>query len=139
MPRAHLPEALKAYRDSLAIAERLAKADPGNAGWQRDLSVSYDKVGDVLVAQGTLPEALKAYRDSLAIRERLAKADPGNAGWQVDVAFSYWRLAQHGDEPKEHWRKVVGILQRLNDEGRLAPTYKKWLDQAKEQLAALGE
>ncbi len=85
----NLPEALKAYRDSLAIGERLAKADPGNAGWQRDLSVSYDKVGDVLVAQGNLPEALKAYRDSLAIRERLAKADPGNAGWQRDLSVSY--------------------------------------------------
>jgi hypothetical protein len=32
------------------ISSRLAKADPGNAGWQRDLSVSYNKVGDVLVA-----------------------------------------------------------------------------------------
>ena len=63
----NLPEALKAYRDSLAILERLAKADPANAGWQRDLSVSYGKVGDVLKAQGNLPEALKAYRDSLAI------------------------------------------------------------------------
>ena len=50
-----LPGALKSYRDSLAIAERLAKADPGNAGWQRDLSVSYSKIGDVLVAQGDCP------------------------------------------------------------------------------------
>ena len=48
----NLPEALKAYRDSLAISERLAKADPGNAGWQRDLSVAYEKVGDVLKAPG---------------------------------------------------------------------------------------
>ena len=32
----------------LAIADRLAKADPGNAGWQRDLSVSHEKIGDVL-------------------------------------------------------------------------------------------
>ena len=67
MAQGNLAEALKAYRDSLAIAERLAKADPGNAGWQRDLSVSYEKVGDVLMDQGNLPEALKAYRDSLAI------------------------------------------------------------------------
>ena len=36
----NLAEALKSYQDSLAIADRLAKADPGNAGWQRDLSVS---------------------------------------------------------------------------------------------------
>ena len=27
--------------ESLAIAERLAHSDPGNAGWQRDLSLSY--------------------------------------------------------------------------------------------------
>jgi len=32
-------EALKSYRDGLAIRDRLAHADPGNAGWQRDLSV----------------------------------------------------------------------------------------------------
>ena len=69
--------------------ERLAKSDPGNAGWQRDLSVSYDKVGDVQVAQGDLAGALKSYRDSLAITERLAKSDPGNAGWQRDLSVSY--------------------------------------------------
>ena len=44
--------ALKSYSDSLAIADRLAKSDPGNADWQRDLSVSYNKVGDVQEAQG---------------------------------------------------------------------------------------
>jgi len=38
---------LKSFRDSLAIRERLAKADPGNASWQRDLSVSYAKLADV--------------------------------------------------------------------------------------------
>ena len=102
-----LAEALKAYRDSLAIRERLAKADPGNAGWQRDLSVSYFKVGDVLKDQGNLTEALKAFRDSLRIFERLAKADPDHAGWQVDVAFTYWRLARYGDKAEENWQKVI--------------------------------
>ena len=72
----NLTEALKTFRDSLAIADRLAKADPDNAGWQRDLSVAYDRVGDVLVAQGNLTEALKSFRDGLAIADRLAKADP---------------------------------------------------------------
>ena len=88
----NLPEALKSFRDGLAIADRLAKADPGNAGWQRDLSVSYNKIGDVLVAQGNLPEALKSFRDGLAIGDRLAKADPGNAGWQRDLSVSYNKI-----------------------------------------------
>jgi hypothetical protein len=33
-----LAGALKSYRDSLGIREKLAKQDPGNAGWQRDLA-----------------------------------------------------------------------------------------------------
>jgi hypothetical protein len=53
----NLPEALKSFRASHDIFDRLAKSEPGNAGWQRDLSVSYNNIGDVLVAQGNLPEA----------------------------------------------------------------------------------
>jgi tetratricopeptide (TPR) repeat protein len=88
----NLPEALASYRASLAIADRLAKADPGNANWQRDLAVSYNKIGDVLVAQGNLPEALQSYQASLAIADRLAKANPGNTVWQRDLSLSYERV-----------------------------------------------
>ena len=60
-------------------------------GWlgQRDLSISYDRVGDVQVEQGDLAGALKSYRNSLAIADRLAKSDSGNAGWQRDLSVSY--------------------------------------------------
>jgi hypothetical protein len=47
-----LDDALKAYHDSLAIRERLAAADRSNTGWQRDLSASYEKVGNVLGGSG---------------------------------------------------------------------------------------
>jgi tetratricopeptide (TPR) repeat protein len=72
--------------------ERLAKADPNNAGWQHDLSVWYDRVGDVLVKQGNLTEALKSFRDGLAIRERLTKADPSNVQWRNDLQFTIDRI-----------------------------------------------
>jgi hypothetical protein len=42
-----LAGALKSYQDSRDIIGRLAKADPGNASGQRDLAVSYNKIGDV--------------------------------------------------------------------------------------------
>jgi tetratricopeptide (TPR) repeat protein len=103
LARGNLNAALTSYRDASADADSLAKADPTNAGWQRDLSVSYDKVGDVLQAQGDLPGALKAHRDSLAIRDRRAKADPANAAWQRDLSVSYDRigdvLTAQGDLP----------------------------------------
>ena len=90
--RAISPGALESYQADLAIADRLATSDPGNAGWQRDLSVSYIKIGDVQVDQGDLAGALKSYRDSLAIRDRLTKSDPDNAGWQFDLGISNERI-----------------------------------------------
>ena len=64
-----LAGALKSYNDGFAIADRLAKFDPSNAGWQRDLSVSYERVGDVQSAQGDLAGALKSYNYGFAIRD----------------------------------------------------------------------
>ena len=74
------------------LPKRLAKADPANAGWQRDLSVSQEKLGDVLVQQGNLAEALAGFKAALAIRKRLANADPANAGWQRDLSVSHERV-----------------------------------------------
>jgi hypothetical protein len=59
--------------------------DAGDTGWQRDLSVSHNKVGDVRVAPGDLAGALGAYQAGLAIAERLAARDAGNGGWQRDL------------------------------------------------------
>jgi tetratricopeptide (TPR) repeat protein len=66
---------------------------PGNADWQRDLSVSHERIGYVERAQDNLPAALNSYQAALAIRERMAKADPGNADWQRVLAWSYGRVA----------------------------------------------
>ena len=62
---------LAAYRKSLAIAETLARRDPANTEWQRDLSVSHNKIGDVLVAQGDGAVRLSPrYRKSPGDRRR---------------------------------------------------------------------
>src|ERR1700730_5308087 len=57
------------HPESLAIRERLAASDRSNTLWQRDLSLSYERIGDVQVDQGKLDDALKSYRDCLVIRE----------------------------------------------------------------------
>jgi hypothetical protein len=60
-----LTDALKSFQDGLVVFKHLAQKDSGNAEWQRDLSVSYEKVGDVQMAQGDLKAALKSYSDGL--------------------------------------------------------------------------
>ena len=50
----------EAAQQAVGIFARLAERDPGNTEWQRNLSISHNRVGDVLVAQGDRPGALGA-------------------------------------------------------------------------------
>ena len=59
-----------------------------DAGWQRDLSVSHNKVGDVLQAHGDLAGPLAAYQESLAVRQRWRRPIRSIAGWQRDLSVS---------------------------------------------------
>jgi hypothetical protein len=81
-----LAGALTSYRGSLAIADRLAKADPGNAGWQRDLAASYSAIADVLGQQGDNAKALDLLKQGRAIIERLTALSPDNAPLKSDLA-----------------------------------------------------
>ena len=98
-----LAAANRAFTAALGLAERRLAHDPANTEWQRDLSVSHDRIGDVLVAQGDGPGALAAYRKGLAIREALAARDPANTEWQRDLSVSHNKigdvLVAQGDGP----------------------------------------
>ena len=74
--------ALTHYQASLAVAERWQRWKR-KCEWQRDLSGSHIKIGDVQVERGDLAGALTVYGASHGIFERLAEADPGNAGWSA--------------------------------------------------------
>ena len=114
-----LAEALGAYREALAVIQRLAATDPSNVGWQQDLSVSHIKLGGLLSAQGDLAGALGAYRDSLAVIQPLAATDPSNAGWQRSLSASQIRLggvlSAQGDLAGAlgTYQQALAIAQRL--------------------------
>src|SRR6202030_2862838 len=57
----NLPAAMTMYQKSLATAQQLAKAEPDQGRWQRDLSVYYNKIGEVEKAQHAFADALKSY------------------------------------------------------------------------------
>ena len=110
-PARCVPGRRAALEASLAIREKLVKQDPDNAGWQRDLSVNYDKVGDLQSAQGDLAGALQSYCDSLAISEKLTKQDPANADWQRDLSVSYNKVANVQSAQDD----LAGALQSYRD------------------------
>ena len=88
------PGAFKPYSAGLVIIDLLARSDPRNADSQRELSVSYEKIGDVQVAQGDLTGALTSYRDSFAIIDRLVTARPKNAEWRRHISISYDKIGE---------------------------------------------
>jgi tetratricopeptide (TPR) repeat protein len=114
-----LDQALKAYRDGLAIRERLAAADRSNTQWQRDVYVALWRVADVEISQGNLTSALNNLRRGLEIMERLAAADRSNTQWQRDLAISYNKvgdvLVRQGklDEALKGYRDGLAIRERL--------------------------
>ncbi len=118
-PQARQDTLGKLAKSAQQVLAQLTISDPDNAGWQRDLSVSWLKIGDVLEAQGNLSEALKAYRDGNAIAERLTRSDPGHAGWQRDLSVSWIRigdiLVSQGNlsEAIKAFRDSHAILERL--------------------------
>ena len=63
-----------------------------NTGYQRDLSVSLDRLGDLAVAVGDRARARQLYERSLAIRGVLVAGEPDNTGYQRDLSVSFNQL-----------------------------------------------
>ena len=119
MAQGNPQEALKSYRDGLAVRARLAEAEPGDTNARRELSSAYGKLGDILWARGDLPGALQSYRDGFAIVDRLARAEPQNAGLQRDLSVSYEQIGNvlaaqsDTDQALQSYRAWRSILDRL--------------------------
>ena len=111
--------ALENYRRALAIAEKLAAGHPERPDWQRDVSVSLERIGDVLKDGGDGKAALENYRRALAIREKLAAGHPERPDWQRDVSLSLGRIGnvlQDGGDGKaalENYRRALAIREKL--------------------------
>ncbi|MBI5759608.1 MAG: serine/threonine protein kinase, partial [Planctomycetales bacterium] len=87
-----LTAARKVYRQAFDIAQKLAAANPSVAQAQSDLSLSYNRLGDVQLRSGQVTEALGSYEKGLAISQKLAAADPSDAQAQRDLSISYEKL-----------------------------------------------
>jgi tetratricopeptide (TPR) repeat protein len=124
-----------AYGESLVIRKKLADGDSTNTGWQINMSVSFERIGRVAMAQGKLEEAADAYGESLAIFKKLAEGDPTNTGWQRDLAYNYWRLAYLSErrnddgEAKGYWKQAFDVLSGIEKRGlHLSPEDRKYLE-----------
>src|SRR5258708_13369086 len=64
-------QALEHYRESLAIRERLALANPENTRWQRELLALHNEIGDVLKDQDSLADRSEEHTSELQSPDHL--------------------------------------------------------------------
>jgi len=85
-------DALPLAQQGLELFKKLSQQDPGNTGYQRSLSVSYEKLGNIQLRLGNTQAALTHYQTSLELRKKLSLQDPDNTGYQRDLSVSYNKL-----------------------------------------------
>jgi pimeloyl-ACP methyl ester carboxylesterase len=79
-------------RVALSLTRALRDRGLTLPGYQRDLSVSHNKLGDLVTAAGDLTTATRHYQAGMTMAERLAAADPGNTQYQRDLSISHNKM-----------------------------------------------
>jgi len=122
--------ALEAAEHSRAIMLGLLSEDARNEQWQRELSLSHNRIGDALSRAGRHDEALQAFRLAFDIRKTVAERTPGNAEYQRDLALSYERIGDELfvsgeiEEALESYRNALDLRTTLSGD---APENKEWM------------
>ena len=134
----NLPAALDTFNASLAIAGRLAKADPGHAGWQRDVALSNERLGDIFEQQGKESEARQAFERALGAYDELVSRNPGDVPSQVFSVGPRWRLSRLDPaNARQHLDAALAILKPLAAGNRLDANRLTWIAQMEVELSQL--
>jgi eukaryotic-like serine/threonine-protein kinase len=110
--------ALDSYKKALAISEALVRDHPGDVDMRRDLLVSYERIGDVLLATGDTAGALEHQRKALGFSQAIAAARPDDGEFRRTATISYLKvgqvLAQAGDTAGalEHFRQSLRLAEQ---------------------------
>ena len=112
-------QAMTNYSRMVETLQQRALANPDRADFQRDLSVSYNKMGDLMRALGKGEQAQTYFQKALEIRERLASQEPDRADFQRDLSVSYnqigdlMRALGKGEQAQTYFQKALEISERL--------------------------
>jgi tetratricopeptide (TPR) repeat protein len=115
-PKQRFTEAAEVWKAQVRSTERLTTSAPGNAEFDRMLSVGCHMLGDIEQALGNSQGAITLYQRGLGISERLSCNDPENTMFASDLALSYNRLGRAlGFSPSAltYHRQALEISARL--------------------------
>jgi tetratricopeptide (TPR) repeat protein len=112
-------QALEYYARALEIAEKLCSFDPPNLTYQRDFSISLNKLGDMHAREGEHAAALECYRKALVVRENMLAQDKENTTLWFDRSTSHNKVGDalaeldKEDESLRHYQDALRIRRKL--------------------------
>ncbi len=122
-------EALKAFQQSLILANAAVKKEPSNLQALFTLGQSQFWVGETHRRMGNKQVALAKMKDYLATSERLARAAPANQEYQVELAYGYSNVGSMLQVDKDYDGALVNYQRCLAiKQGRLRtdPSNREW-------------
>ncbi|MDY7092004.1 MAG: CHAT domain-containing protein [Acidobacteriota bacterium] len=146
--RAHISlgnqaRAFERHNSLLARFEELTASEPDRADYQRDLSVSYDRMGDLFKALGQGDKAQDAFSKALNIAQQLAQQEPDRADYQRDLSVSYNKVGDlfkalgQGDKAQDAFSKALNIRQQLAQQEPDRADYQRDLSVSYERMGDL--
>jgi serine/threonine-protein kinase len=114
-----IQDGLHSHVESLAILEKLVRANPAKTEYWQGLAAIENCRGVMLSRTGHPDQAFQAYGEALAIRERLARENASVTAFQSDLATSHNNIgvlqSETGDPEQalESYAKAVAIQARL--------------------------
>jgi eukaryotic-like serine/threonine-protein kinase len=107
-------------RESLAIAEQAAAADPANAEALSDVMATAAALGQPLSRAGKSKEAIQVMERGLRSATALVEHDPGNRENRLNLALSDDNMAnflltlKDLDAAAQHWKSAFAIFEQLS-------------------------
>ena len=130
---------------ALKIAEKFAKKYPEDPNLQRELCVSYERLGDIAEARNNYYAAEGYYAKALEIGKRLAKKYPDDPKMQRDLSISYNNLGDIAKARNDYnaaegyYTKALEISEKLAEKYPEDPQMQRDLSVSYNKLGGIAE
>jgi tetratricopeptide (TPR) repeat protein len=107
------------YEQALALAKKLADLDGSDVQFQRDVSVSCDRLGDLQLSLGQTEAAQWYYNQASAVTQKLIDIDGANTQFQRDLAVNLNKLGNlqlrlgQADKAQRYYELALATREKL--------------------------
>jgi tetratricopeptide (TPR) repeat protein len=133
--------ALEAFGEAAAIANDLAKSQPNDPQWQRNLAQALEKIGSIQLRRNRSAEAVAAFEEAAEVDRALLKTHPSPATWE-NLALSFNGIGDVHRRAGDSAAALASYEESLTIARRLAaddPAQRKWRAELSNVLDRIGD